>query len=115
MGHGSLTVESQYASWKDSAHGVSTKYSAVSSLAKSAVAVKQMHEKMDIKSTDEGASKQEKEDAMKGVQENLEQSLPTFLQAFWDMTVLDIESTLKHVCEKILKDESVPWQICLRR
>ncbi|CAK0833062.1 unnamed protein product [Prorocentrum cordatum] len=45
----------------------------------------------------------------------LEESLPVFLQAIWDISALDIESTTRSVCEKVLKDCSVPWQLRHRR
>jgi len=46
---------------------------------------------------------------------SLEESMPVFLQTMWDVTLLDIHTTLKTVCSKILKDVSVPWQIRERR
>merc|ERR1719282_1687210 len=48
-------------------------------------------------------------------QKKIEESLPVFLQTIWDCSVLDIESTLRQICNKALKDISVPWQIRHRR
>merc|ERR1712050_300912 len=56
-----------------------------------------------------------KEEAAKQTMTSLEDSLPVFLQTIWDISALDIESTLKSVCDKTLKDISVPWQIRHRR
>merc|ERR1712083_251266 len=47
--------------------------------------------------------------------QKMEESLPVFLQTVWDCSVMDIESTLRHICDKALKDISVPWQIRHRR
>merc|ERR1711862_1035131 len=46
---------------------------------------------------------------------SLEESLPVFLQTVWDVSVVDIENTLRTVCNKALKDISVPWQLRQRR
>ena len=36
--------------------------------------------------------------------------LPHFLEALWNASALDIESTLRHVCDKVLHDFSVTPQ-----
>lgn len=36
--------------------------------------------------------------------------LPHFLEALWNASALDIESTLRHVCDKVLHDFSVTAQ-----
>eukprot|EP00812_Abedinium_dasypus_P015095 NODE_867_length_1333_cov_197.234742.p1 GENE.NODE_867_length_1333_cov_197.234742~~NODE_867_length_1333_cov_197.234742.p1 ORF type:complete len:378 (-),score=122.26 NODE_867_length_1333_cov_197.234742:198-1283(-) len=46
---------------------------------------------------------------------SLEGSMPVFLQTLWDVSAVDIDSTLRRVCGKVLKDVSVPWQIRHRR
>jgi curved DNA-binding protein CbpA len=113
--YGNFTLQTQYAQWCDSAHAASTKINAMSSMGKSAWAMKQMHDK--VESVKEG----EKEGEAKGstmestMKESLEESLPMFLQAIWDYSAIDIENTVSHVCNKVLKDISVPWQLRVRR
>lgn len=41
--------------------------------------------------------------------------LPHFLEALWNASALDIESTLRHVCDKVLHDFSVGAQKRYRR
>lgn len=81
----------------------------VSSIAKSAIAAKRV--------ADEAMKAQGENDVdvdMKTMA-SLEGSLPIFLQTAWEMSALDVESTAQTVCNKLLKDVSVPWQIRLRR
>merc|ERR1712046_195519 len=54
---------------------------------------------------------QQQEEATRQQLTSLEESLPVFLQTIWDVSVVDIESTLSIVCDKILTDVSVPWQL----
>jgi len=66
------------------------------------------------------AEKEEREakqqaDMEAATQKALEDSLPVFMRAAWAHTVLDLDSTVKIVCRNLLKDQSVPWQICIRR
>ncbi|KAJ3228603.1 hypothetical protein HDU81_006045 [Chytriomyces hyalinus] len=46
---------------------------------------------------------------------HLEDSLPTLVETMWNITVLDVESTLRKVCFKVLKDSSVPAEIRSQR
>ena len=81
----------------------------VSSIAKSAIAAKRV--------ADEAMKAQGENDVdvdMKTMA-SLEGSLPIFVQTAWEMSALDVESTARAVCNKLLKDVSVPWQIRLRR
>lgn len=114
---GAFTLENIGASWKESTHQYKVRINAMSSVAKSALAVKRMH---DLAGAHEdgadGEQNQEKKDqAAKETMTSLEDSLPVFLQTIWDVSALDIENTLHHVCDKVLKDISVPWQIRHRR
>merc|ERR1711953_940621 len=56
-----------------------------------------------------------KDDMARQAMASLEDSLPVFLQTIWDISATDIESTLRKVCDKVLKDISVPWQLRHRR
>ncbi|KAI8833960.1 X-domain of DnaJ-containing-domain-containing protein [Chytriomyces cf. hyalinus JEL632] len=46
---------------------------------------------------------------------HLEDSLPTLVETMWNITVLDVESTLRKVCFKVLKDSSVSSEIRSQR
>lgn len=45
-------------------------------------------------------------EAAQRVQEKMDDSLPTVLRAAWSISKLDVEKTLRHVCEKVLEDHS---------
>lgn len=117
---GNLSFESHLASWRESTHVAKVRIQAMSSVAKSAFAVKRMH---DVAGGHMGGFGEEgdeedqakKEKAQRETLSSLEDSLPVFLQTIWDVSAVDIESTLRHVCDKVLKDISVPWQIRYRR
>jgi curved DNA-binding protein CbpA len=49
------------------------------------------------------------------MQNNIEDSLPAFLEFAWAINKRDIQSTLKGVCTKLFQDASVPKEIRLRR
>ncbi|KAI8612476.1 X-domain of DnaJ-containing-domain-containing protein [Chytriomyces sp. MP71] len=58
------------------------------------------------------AAAEEAENAAEGAAQgiamrHLENSLPTLVETMWNITVLDVESTLRKVCFKVLKDSSV--------
>lgn len=108
--HGTFTIEGHWASLRDTTRSMHLRVTAVSSIAKSAIAVKRMH---DVATSSE--DQEEKEEATRQQVLSLEESLPVFLQTIWDVSAVDIETTLRNVCNKILKDVSVPWQIRLRR
>lgn len=80
----------------------------VGSIAKSAVAAKRVADHA-MKAREDDPDLEMKTLA------SLEDSLPIFLQTAWEMSALDVESTGRIVCEKLLKDVSVPWQIRFRR
>merc|ERR1711972_1201501 len=63
----------------------------------------------------EGEDQDKKEEAARQTMNSLEDSLPVFLQTIWDVSAVDIETTLRNVTDKVLKDISVPWQIRHRR
>jgi len=46
----------------------------------------------------------------KKVQERMDASLPAVLRAAWAISKLDIEKTLRHVCDKVLEDHSISIQ-----
>merc|ERR1712217_782692 len=75
--------------------------------------VKKMHDAAGSK--EESTDEKEKEEAARQTMTSLEDSLPVFLQTIWDISAVDIENTLRSVCDKVLKDMSVPWQIRHRR
>lgn len=116
---GNLTLETTVASWKESTHQYKVRFNAMSSVARSAFAVKRMHDVAGAHFGEEGEeseqSKEKKEQVAKETMTSLEDSLPVFLQTIWDISAVDIESTLRRVCDKVLKDVSVPWQIRHRR
>merc|ERR550525_1308662 len=84
----------------------------MSSMARSAMAVKKMH---DVAGLQKEEDQEKKEEAARKTMSALEDSLPVFLQMIWDVSQFDIESTLRHITDKVLKDVSVPWQIRYRR
>jgi X-domain of DnaJ-containing len=47
--------------------------------------------------------------------EKIEASLPAFLELAWAINVRDITRTLKHVCQKLFMDASVPLEVRLKR
>ena len=47
--------------------------------------------------------------------EKLEASLPAFLELAWAINGRDITNTLKHVCQKLFSDASVPLEVRLKR
>lgn len=111
---GNFTIETQLASLRESTHNAKVRIQAMSSVAKSAFAVKRMHDAAGSQGTTE-EDQDKKEEAARQTMSSLEDSLPVFLQTIWDVSAVDIESTLQHVCDKVLKDISVPWQIRQRR
>mmetsp|Transcript_81676 Transcript_81676/g.189702 ORF Transcript_81676/g.189702 Transcript_81676/m.189702 type:complete len:919 (-) Transcript_81676:103-2859(-) len=113
--HGNFTLETQLASWRETTHNAKVKIQAMSSVAKSAFAVKRMHDVAGAQAPEEEQDQEKKEEAARQTMTSLEDSLPVFLQTIWDVSAVDIENTLRHVCDKVLKDISVPWQIRLRR
>lgn len=114
--HGNFTLEMQLAQWRESAQSWQARANALSSCAKSAMAMKRMHDVASSVPDEESEMDQDrKEEAARQTMSSLEDSLPVFLQTIWDISAVDIEGTLRHVCRKVLKDVSVPWQIRWRR
>lgn len=97
---------------REGAHDVQVRANAASSIARSALAVKRAASAAVPAGGDEEAAR---EDATREALQSLEESLPVFLQTVWDLSVVDIESTLRRVCDKVLLDISVPWQLRQRR
>lgn len=110
---GNFTVDGQLQSWKDGMHSTEVKIKAMSSVAKSGLAVKEMTDAAGSGMSDEDQAKRDA--AARQALTSLEGSLPVFLQAIWDISQMDIESTVYKVCDRALKDISVPWQIRYRR
>jgi len=110
---GNFTVESQFNSWRDSAHAAKVKVNAAGSMVRTAMAVKQMHDVAGSGMMEDEQAK--KDEAAKNAMQSFEGSLPVFLQTIWDVSQMDIENTASKVCDKVLKDISVPWQIRHRR
>lgn len=46
----------------------------------------------------------------KKVQQKMDESLPSVLRTAWAISKLDIEKTLRHVCDKVLEDHSISLQ-----
>jgi len=88
--------------WRDSAYKTGQTFTVFSSVVKSLVAARQISQT--VKEGEEAPS-----------MEGLEGSLPVFLQTAWEMSKMDVQSTAKAVCGKLLKDISVPWQLRVRR
>eukprot|EP00435_Cladocopium_sp_Y103_P072587 s164_g40.t1 len=110
---GNFTVDGHLQSWKDGMHSTEVKIKAMSSVAKSGLAVKEMTDAAGSGMSDEDQAKRDA--AARQALTSLEGSLPVFLQAIWDISQMDIESTVYKVCDRALKDISVPWQIRYRR
>ena len=64
--------------------------------------------------TEEGEIKVDAEKT-KAAAEKIEASLPAFLELAWAINVRDITRTLKHVCQKLFSDASVPLEVRLKR
>jgi len=109
---GTFTLDQQLASLKECTHAAKMKVQAMSSTAKSGLALKRMH---DVAGSQIEEDQEKKEEAQRQTMTSLEDSLPVFLQTIWDWSVVDIEKTLLHICGNVLKDISVPWQIRYRR
>mmetsp|Transcript_102352 Transcript_102352/g.161701 ORF Transcript_102352/g.161701 Transcript_102352/m.161701 type:complete len:158 (+) Transcript_102352:2-475(+) len=108
--------------WKDSAKQVqlqlniaSSAYKSVSVMRKVYVASTMMPDDEETMNADDDEVNKQREAFRQQCMEGVEESLPLFLETIWDINVLDIEKTVRHVCDKILKDISAPWQICYRR
>jgi hypothetical protein len=110
--YGIFTVEGQLASLKGSSHSVHVRVAAASSVVNSLWAVKKMHDAHEQDSEDDEEHKEEKKDE---AGKHLDESFPVILQTIWDFSSIDIEGTVRRVCNKLLKDSSVPWQIRFRR
>jgi len=108
---GNLTVESQLAHIRESSRATQAKLSTMGSIGGVLMVAGRLHNMAPLKDKEED---QNEEEHTKFSQE-LEESLPVFLEAMWTVSVMDIESTIKGVCDKILKDISVPWQLRYRR
>eukprot|EP00397_Hematodinium_sp_SG-2012_P001642 GEMP01001646.1.p1 GENE.GEMP01001646.1~~GEMP01001646.1.p1 ORF type:complete len:758 (+),score=181.47 GEMP01001646.1:189-2462(+) len=54
-------------------------------------------------------------EAQEAMQNQMEQALPVFIKTAWSATVMDLDKTLKIVAQNLLKDQSSPWQITIRR
>lgn len=115
---GSFTLDAAMQGTKDNIHYTKARLQAAGSVARTALAVKRMQDVATGSAAaagEEEGDQEKKEKAQREALSSLEESLPIFLQTIWDISALDIETTLKHVCEKVLKDISVPWQIRFRR
>jgi len=110
---GNFTIDGQLQSWKESTHAAQVKVQAMTSVAKTAFAVKEMHDVAGAGMSELDQAK--RDEAAKDALNSFEGSLPVFLQTIWDVSQLDIENTLMRVCDKVLKDISVPWQLRYRR
>jgi len=111
--HGSFTLQSQASMWRETCNNAKARLALVSSVAKSAVEAKRVHDT--VGTATEEHDEEKKQEAARMASASLEDSLPVFLQTVWDWSALDIENTLRHVCSKVLRDVSVPWQIRYRR
>lgn len=76
--------------------------------------VKKMHDvaRKSQPQNDAGEPTEEQKSAFEAA---INDALPVFLQTAWAAVVTDIDSTIKEVGRKLLKDKSVPWQIRVRR
>merc|ERR1719217_355211 len=77
--------------------------------------MKQMHDQAESSAADATSEETRKAEMEQSTRASLEESLPMFLETIWDVSAVDIESTVSHVCNKVLKDISVPWQLRVRR
>jgi hypothetical protein len=121
---GSMAIARELSGWKDSAKQTQLKLNIASSGYKSVSVMQEvyvasstmMQEEENSDGTDDDPESNARREAYRqNVLQGVEESLPLFLQAIWDINVLDIEKTVRNVCDKVLKDVSVPWQICYRR
>merc|ERR1712187_351586 len=107
------TLTRTFQGMADSAHQNVEKAKLLGSIARSAVAAKKINDAISQVKDTEGETKRE---SMEGDPiKSFEESLPVFLQTAWDMSAMDISSTASGVCNKLIKDVSVPWQLRVRR
>jgi len=98
LGKGSLSksVDGTKAYWKQKRHTYGTHITAAKSMIKMYKASK------NVKAEDEQKVPEAKD-------------MATFLEGAWNVSVLDVESTLRHICKKVLTDTSVSKQELSRR
>jgi len=119
---GRFSFTKQIAAMKHSGKTMQHKLSLVSNGVNSLFQVKKVHDASKVpvpaaaqestEATDASAPSAPQEEKM---EQALEEALPLFLQTAWAAVVTDIDSTVKEVGRKLLKDKSVPWQIRVRR
>jgi len=112
--HGHYTLDAQLSKWSVTLKETQQTATAGLSVAKAALAANAVAATMQPT-----GDEQEREGKGYGQVEQLEDSLqerlPIFLQTLWDIAVVDISDTLQCVCNKVLKDVSIPWQLRVRR
>merc|ERR1712048_897080 len=111
---GNFTIESQLAQMFEASQNAKSKINALVSGAQSVLAVQRMQQ-AGLGMHDDEEDQAKKEEAARQAMESFEESLPLFLQTVWDISAIDIETTLRRICNKVIKDISAPWQIRYRR
>lgn len=113
---GRFSLTKRMASLKHSNHILRHRLNFFQNVAGSVLRVKKVHDAARSSQMQVGAGQQpDEEEQRKAVEDALDDALPVFLQTAWAAVVTDIDSTIKEVGRKLLKDKSVPWQIRVRR
>lgn len=132
---GRFSITKQAAAWKHSHMTFRHKMSFVSNAATSLLQVKRVHDASKATAataagttppssageSDPSAGSppeptpEEVAQTAAAVEKALDEALPLFLQTAWAAVVTDIDSTVKEIGRKLLKDKSVPWQLRVRR
>lgn len=107
-----------FTSISSSAHVIASKYKVLSSAVKmynvSKKADKEMKKK-EKKEKAEGADTQSTASESRPSAEISQKSFGSLVETLWSYTVVDVESTLRSVCIKVLKDSSVPKEVREKR
>lgn len=114
---GRFSLTKRVASWKHTGLTMKHQMRFFQNAAGSLLRVKKVHDAAKASASSRGAEGEaaETDEQRKAVESALDDALPVFLQTAWAAVVTDIDSTIKEVGRKLLKDKSVPWQIRVRR
>eukprot|EP00397_Hematodinium_sp_SG-2012_P002305 GEMP01002311.1.p1 GENE.GEMP01002311.1~~GEMP01002311.1.p1 ORF type:complete len:855 (-),score=169.39 GEMP01002311.1:2103-4667(-) len=105
------------AGWKESLNKTKQKVNVLSTITGAAFAAKRLHAKAAKLPSDdtEDVPDEVKHRQAAETMNELEQSLPLFLQTIWGLSAIEIDRTIMRVCKILVRDISAPWQVRVRR